>query len=157
MDRNPDPKSSSGDLTDILRALWAMPLLAKICVAVFLVGIPIASMLDEQDKKAGVQGTANEQERRDKDAQLYSYWSTTVRVDANMDSFWLPGEERVCQSYPDNKGRLALITCPASESHGSHNIPVKFWGGVDRGVVSDWKCRREKNLLDDEFVCRAIN
>src|SRR5205807_6661114 len=32
------------------------------------------------------------------------------------------------------------------------NIPVKFWGGVDRNRVSEWKCRTER----DDFVCGAI-
>ena len=97
------------------------------------------------------------QKRRDEDAGLNSYWPTTLRVDTNMDSFWLPGEERTCQSYPDDSGGVSLVTCPASESHATHNIPVKFWGGVNRGIVSDWKCRREKDLLDDQFVCRAVD
>jgi hypothetical protein len=63
-----------------------------------------------------------EQRLRDQDAELSSYWPTTIRVDTDMDSFWL-------------------------------NIPVQFWGGVDRNTVSNWKCRREK----DDFICRAID
>jgi hypothetical protein len=94
-----------------------------------------------------------EQERRDDDAWIFSYWSTTMRVDTDIDSFWLPNEERTCQTYPDNKGRVAVVACNAEGSHRDHNIPVKFWGGVGRGTVSDWKCRRE----GDEFVCRAID
>jgi hypothetical protein len=74
-----------------------------------------------------------------------------------MDSFWLPDEERTCQSYPNEKGKVETITCSATSSSHPHNIPVKFWGGVDRNTVSSWKCRREKNLLSDEFVCRAID
>jgi hypothetical protein len=34
-----------------------------------------------------------------------------------------------------------------------NNIPVTFWGEVDRNTVSDWKCRRE----NDRFVCRATD
>ena len=95
---------------------------------------------------------AREQKRCDEDAQFYSYWPTTVRVDSDMDSFWLNNEERVCQTYPDSKGRGAVVAC-SSGSHRDHNIPVRFWGGVDRNDVSDWKCRRES----DQFVCRAID
>lgn len=94
-----------------------------------------------------------EQRQRDDDAQLDSYWPTTLRVDTDMDSFWLPNEERTCQTYPDDKGHITTVACNATGSHRDHNIPVKFWGGVDRNTVSDWKCRRES----DEFVCRAIN
>jgi hypothetical protein len=93
------------------------------------------------------------QAKRDEDAQLYSYWSTTLRVDTDMDSFWLKDEERTCQTYPDEKGRVAVVACNATGSHRDHNIPVKFWGGVDRGTISGWKCRRER----DDFVCRAID
>lgn len=96
------------------------------------------------------------QKRRDEDAQNYSYWSTTIRVDTDMDSFWLPDEERNCQTFPDSKGRVATVLCDAT-AHANHNIPVKFWGGVDRDTVSDWKCRREKDIFSDEFVCRAID
>jgi hypothetical protein len=32
-----------------------------------------------------------------------------------------------------------------------------FCGGVDRGTISDWKCRREKDVLVDRFVCRAVD
>ncbi len=92
------------------------------------------------------------QEKRDEDAQASSYWPTTIRVDTDMDSFWLPDEERTCQTFPDVKGRVGTVTCD-STAHTSHNIPVRFWGGVDRNAVSDWKCRRES----DRFVCRAIN
>jgi hypothetical protein len=99
---------------------------------------------------------ARMQKKRDEDAEVSSYWSTTVRVNTDMDSFWLPDEERTCQTFPDEKGRVATVTCDATP-HATHNIPVKFWGGVDRNSVSDWKCRREKDLLSDEFVCRATD
>jgi len=94
-----------------------------------------------------------EQRQRDDNAQLSSYWPTTLRVDTDMDSFWLNNEERTCQTSPDDKGRVARVTCSGNASHQDHSIPVKFWGGVDRNTVSDWKCRRE----GDEFVCRAID
>jgi hypothetical protein len=71
-----------------------------------------------------------------------------------MNSSWLPDEEKTCQTYPGKDGKVAVVSCGSS---GSHNIPVKFWGGVDRNKVSDWTCRREKGVLSDEFVCRAIN
>src|SRR5579863_2672255 len=93
--------------------------------------------------------TVRLQKKRDEDAQAWSYWPTTIRVDTDMDSFWLANEERTCQTYPDDKGRIAVVACNAAGSHRHHNIPVKFWGGVERNTISDWKCRRES----DEFVC----
>jgi hypothetical protein len=96
------------------------------------------------------------QRKKDEDAQASSYWPTTVRVNTDMDSFWLPQEERTCQTFPDDKGRVSIVTCDAT-AHANHNIPVKFWGGVDRDTVSNWKCRREKDIFSDEFVCRAID
>ena len=96
------------------------------------------------------------QKERDVDAQIYSYWSTTIRVNTDMDSFWLPDEEHTCKTLPDERGRVAAVTCDAT-AHGGHNIPVEFWGGVDRNTVSDWRCRREMDSLQDKFVCRALN
>ncbi len=93
------------------------------------------------------------QTKRDADAESSSYWSTTIRVDTDIDSSWLVNEERVCQTYPDDKGKISAVGCNATGSHRDHNIPVKFWGGVERNTISNWKCRRES----DEFVCRAIN
>lgn len=84
---------------------------------------------------------------------LRSYWPTEIRVDTDMDTFWLHDEERICQTYPNNKGRIAVVACSASKSHNEHNIPVTFWGDPNRNTVSDWKCRRE----GDAFVCRAID
>jgi hypothetical protein len=75
-----------------------------------------------------------------------------LRLGTDMDSTWLPNEERTCQTHPDEKGRVAIVACSTSGSRPYHNIPVKFWGGVDRNSVSDWKRRRE----GDQFVCRAI-
>ncbi len=97
-----------------------------------------------------------EQKKRDEDAKTHSYWSTTIRVDTDMDSSWLPDEERTCQTYPDLKGRVSVVHCDAT-ANARHNIPVEFWGGVNRNTTSDWKCRREKDLLSDQFVCRAID
>lgn len=93
-----------------------------------------------------------EQKRRDEDAQIYSYWPNTVRVNTDMDSFWLPDEERNCQTLPDDKGRVSTVICDTT-AHANHNIPVTFWGGVDRNTVSDWRCRREGG----SFVCRATD
>ena len=107
----------------------------------------------EAREKVDEQRRQEEQSKRDSEAESYSYWPTTIRVDTDMDSFWLVNEERTCQTYPDDKGRVAVVSCNTSGSHKDHNIPVKFWGGVDRNTVSDWKCRRES----DQFVCRAIN
>jgi len=70
--------------------------------------------------------TATEQRKRDDDAQLSSYWPTNIRVDTDMDSFWLQHEERSCQTYPDAKARVAVVACNTSGSHRDHNIPVKF-------------------------------
>lgn len=97
-----------------------------------------------------------EQQQRDEDAEISSYWATTLRVDTNMDSSWLPNEERTCRTTPDSKGRVAVVICGAA-SKATHNIPVTFWGGVDRNVASDRRCRREKGILSDNLVCRAIN
>jgi hypothetical protein len=109
----------------------------------------------EEQKKRNEQQAARdrEQRQRDNDAQTSSYWPTTLRVETDMDSFWLNNEERACVTAPDEKGRVARVTCSSNGSHQDHSIPVKFWGGVDRNTVSDWKCRREA----DEFVCRAID
>ena len=96
---------------------------------------------------------AKAQAKRNSDAELSSYWPTKVRVDTDMDSFWLNREERTCETYPDAKGRVAVVACNASGSHRDHNIPVTFWGGVDRNTVSDWRCERD----GDRFVCKAIN
>jgi hypothetical protein len=93
------------------------------------------------------------QRQRDEDAGLFSYWPTTLRVNTDMDSFWLNNEERTCQTFPDDKGRVTRVTCSENAAHQDHSIPVKFWGGVDRNSVSDWKCRRE----GDDFVYRAID
>lgn len=109
--------------------------------------------IKQQQEEAEQQKRQQEQRQRDADAELSSYWPTTLRIDTDMDSFWLPNEERTCQTYPDDKGQVATVACDTSGSHRDHNIPVKFWGGVDRNTVSSWKCRRES----DEFVCRAIN
>jgi hypothetical protein len=96
------------------------------------------------------------QRKRDEDAQLHSYWSTTIRVDTDMNSSWLQDEERTCQTYPDSKGKVSTVRCTTNEGT-VHNIPVTFWGGVERNTVSNWKCSREKSLLDDHFVCKAID
>jgi hypothetical protein len=96
------------------------------------------------------------QQKRDEDARIHSYFSTTVRVDTDMNASWLPNEERTCKTLPDEKGEIATVVCSES-SHETHNIPVEFWGSVDRKTVSNWKCRREKDVLSDEFVCRAID
>lgn len=89
---------------------------------------------------------AREQKKRDEEAEDSSYWPTTVRVGTDMDSFWLNNEERTCQSFPDVKGRVSVVACNDSGNHRGHNIPVRFWGGVDRNTVSDWKCPRGRQL-----------
>jgi hypothetical protein len=107
----------------------------------------------ERDQRQQQEAHQRQQRQRDEDAQASSYWPTTLRVDTDMDSFWLNNEERTCQTFPDDKGKVARVNCSENASHQYHSIPVKFWGGVDRDTVSNWKCRRE----GDEFVCRAIN
>lgn len=92
------------------------------------------------------------QRQRDDAAQFYSYWPTTMRVDTDMNSFWLDQEEKTCMSYHDANGKVAGVSCQ-EKAHETHNIPVTFWGGVDRAVSSRWRCRRE----GEKFVCRAIN
>lgn len=91
---------------------------------------------------------------------LRSYWPTTIRVATNMDSFWLPDEERTCQTYPSSNGTVASVVCNPLGTrlnpavlHLNHNIPVTFWGDLDRNTISDWNCRRE----GDKFVCRAVD
>jgi hypothetical protein len=106
-----------------------------------------------QQEEAERQTREQEQRKRDEDAELSSYWPTTIRVDTDMDSFWLRSEERTCKTYPDSNGRVSIVACNATGSHRDHNIPVKFWGAVDRNTVSEWKCRRE----GDDFVCRALD
>jgi hypothetical protein len=59
----------------------------------------------------------------------------------------------MCVSYPDAYGKVIGVHCEGSASKDSHNIPVTFWGSVERGKSSDWKCRRES----EKFVCRAID
>jgi hypothetical protein len=115
-------------------------------VAIVIAGcIMVVVVLSAPEKPA--QSKAND------DSYFDSYWPTTIRVDTDMDSFWLVNEERVCQTFPGDKGKIAVVSCNATGSHRDHNIPVRFWGSVDRNTVSSWKCRRET----DEFVCRAIN
>jgi TPR repeat protein len=113
-------------------------------------------------RKAAEQGNAGAEEQLDKilkqqGNESLSYWPTTIRVDTDMDSFWLPDEERTCQTHPNDNGRIAVVACNPSGSHRDHNIPVTFWGDPNRDTVSDWKCRREKSIFSDKFVCRAIN
>lgn len=93
------------------------------------------------------------QVEKERDSDLSSYWPTTVRVQTDMNSFWLDQEERVCVSHPDEKGRVVGVHCDSSEHSDSHNIPVTFWGSVERGKPTDWKCRKES----EKFVCRAID
>jgi type IV secretory pathway VirB10-like protein len=107
----------------------------------------------KQQERAEQQERQQAQKNRDEDAELSSYWPTTLRVDTDMDSFWLPNEERPCQTYPDANGRVSTVACNETGSHRDHNIPVKFWGGVDRDTISNWKCRRES----EEFICSAID
>jgi hypothetical protein len=110
-------------------------------------------------RKAAAQGYVKANQQLDKilkeqqGNELLSYWPATIRVDTDMDSFWLADEERTCQTYPNDNGRIAVVACNPSGSHRDHNIPVRFWGDPDRNSVSDWKCRRE----GDTFVCRAID
>jgi hypothetical protein len=108
---------------------------------------------EEQRQIAQRAAHDRQQRERDASAQLFSYWPTTLRVDTDMDSFWLDNEERTCQTLPNDESRVARVNCSGNASRQDHSIPVKFWGGIDRGTVSDWKCRREGN----EFVCRAID
>jgi DNA-binding response OmpR family regulator len=107
----------------------------------------------EAQRKSAADQEARAQQTRDADAELSSYWPTTLRVDTDMDSFWLNNEERVCKTYPNDKGRVSVVACNETGNHRIRNIPVTFWGGVDRKTVSEWKCRRER----DDFACRAVN
>jgi hypothetical protein len=123
-------------------------------VGIILAGcVLVVIVLSMPEKPAAPPQSALSQAKPNEDSSLDSYWPTTIRVDTDMDSFWLLNEERVCQTYIDDKGKVSVVSCNATGSHRDHNIPVKFWGSVDRNTVSSWKCRRES----DEFVCRAIN
>ena len=96
--------------------------------------------------------TAITQKKRDRDAEDSSYFPTTLHVDTDIDSSWLPNEQRECTSYPDVNGKVATVICNGNYSRHTHNIPIKFWGGVNRNIASEWKCTR-----DDMFVCKALN
>jgi hypothetical protein len=93
------------------------------------------------------------QEQRERGNPLSSFWPSTVRVQTDMNSSWLDQEERVCVSYPDDHGTVAVMHCEGPDRPDAHNIPVTFWGSVDRGKSTDWKCRRES----EKFVCRAMD
>jgi hypothetical protein len=118
-------------------------------------------------RKAAEQGDArakddldkiqSEIQSENKGSNSLSYWPTTIRVDTDMDSSWLADEERTCQTYPNDNGRIAVVACNQLGSHRDRNIPVKFWGDPDRNISSNWKCRREKSIFSDTFVCRAID
>jgi hypothetical protein len=108
---------------------------------------------EKQEAEAAKEAPQREQKKRDEDAEVWSYWPTTLRVDTDMDSFWLKNEERTCETYPNVAGKIAIVACNSTGSHQNHNIPVKFWGGVNRNIVSRWRCRRES----DDFVCKAID
>jgi hypothetical protein len=108
-------------------------------------------------KTLKLQEEAAESGVREKQARggsfLSSYWPTALQVRTDMNSLWLDQEERTCASYPDKSGRVAVIHCDSSEHSDAHNIVVTFWGSVERGKSSDWKCRKQS----EKFVCRAIN
>lgn len=93
------------------------------------------------------------QKERDRSAHNSSYFPTTLRVDTDIDSSWLPNEQRDCISYPDGTGQIATVTCNGDNTRHPHNIPIKFWGGVKRNVASDWKC----TLTDSEVVYKAVD
>lgn len=86
-----------------------------------------------------------------------NYRSTTIRVNTDMNQGWLNEERRNCTSYPNDRGRVSTLSCSDNLTRADRNIPVTFWGKVDRGHPSIWKCERQKNLLDDRFVCWALD
>ena len=89
--------------------------------------------------------------RRD-DTYDTHFWGTTLQVDTNMDSFWLDGEKRRCSTSPDDTGRVTEVWCDGTkETHGIHNIPVKFYGAIDTNRISNWTCTRE----GDSFTCKS--
>lgn len=59
-------------------------------------------------------------------------------------------KEIVCQSYSDDKDSLVLWS---SEPGETHSIPVTFWGGIDLGSPSKWKCRKE----GDTLLCQLMD
>jgi hypothetical protein len=125
-------------LFDPERFTWIDFLIVVICIAVM---IWLGGKLDN--------GTTYSALRR--------YWPTSIRVDTDMDSSWLKGEERTCQTYPNNEGSIDIVACNPSGTHRDHNIPVTFWGySYSYIFISKWKCRKENTILGDEFACRAI-
>ena len=121
--------------------------------ALLFVGIAALSVKSDRSVKLSPgQQSLSVQQAKDKDAELSSYWPTTLRVDTDMNSSWLDQEERACLSEPDENGRIAAVISDGTRGN-NHNIAVRFWGGVERGIISDWKCRRE----GDRFVCRATD
>jgi hypothetical protein len=116
-----------------------------VILAGFLLVVIVLSVLEKPAPQ-----TAPSPPKSDDVSSFNSYWPTTIRVDTDMDSFWLLNEERVCQTHPGDKGRVSVVSCNAIGSHRDHNIPVRFWGSVDRNIVSSWKSRGES----DEFNCK---
>jgi len=67
---------------------------------------------------------------------------------------WLVGEFRVCQmkGYRD----IRLLDCASGEGITPHDLPVKYWGRLDREAQNtpwDWRCQR----MQDHLVCKAVN
>jgi hypothetical protein len=150
------PKMASGVMVKIWKEGTSRGHKGKIygLFALLFAGFLALSLTDrpQTEKVDKIVRVMSAQEQRDENASLDSYWPTTLRVVTNMNSFWLDQEERMCWSVPNGEGKVAIVTCGDSKE-SIHNIPVKFWGGVDRGVASHWKCRREGN----RFVCRAVD
>ncbi len=120
------------------------------------VALDIRTTLSRQEMARQAEQQQHEQPQQGEGEQsewLSSYVPKTVRVQTDMNSLWVNQEERICTTYPDNDGTVAVVHCGTPGSVDDHNIPVTFWGSVKRAKSSEWKCRRE----GEDFVCRAVN
>ncbi len=89
----------------------------------------------------------------------------TVLVSFEKGRQWMEGEARHCSLYPLKPiGMLYcewLVSPPEGESH---DLPVKFYGRVDRDKAlppehNNWRCQRQKLglLQSDVLTCWALD
>ena len=98
------------------------------------------------------------------------YIPHTRTVDLYMRGEWLQSENKTCVGFPkwstlNDEVKLASLNCVPDSLEGlqPHNIPVHFWGRIDRpgmkqgtlkvGREFTWRCTRKS----DDFTCYAIN
>ena len=84
-------------------------------------------------------------------------------------SEWLIGEYRRCTATPDGKGSITELECyidtsGASPDLTSRELPVKYWGRIERPDAErkvereptwpwTWRCQRKA----ESFACWAVN